>query len=81
MIPILAARKRFDDLSEQQVLALAISSEEDDARIYCTYADRLRTDYPHTAAIFTSGARARAPTIAKGRRRRPARAFVLLGGV
>ncbi|MBB97577.1 MAG: rubrerythrin family protein [Rhodobacteraceae bacterium] len=52
MIPILAARKRFDDLSEQQVLALAISSEEDDARIYRTYADRLRTDYPHTAAIF-----------------------------
>jgi hypothetical protein len=26
-------RKRFKDLSEQQVLALAISSEEDDARL------------------------------------------------
>jgi hypothetical protein len=27
-------RRRFDSLSEQEVLALAISSEEDDARIY-----------------------------------------------
>lgn len=52
MIPILSARKRFDELSEQEILALAISSEEDDARIYRTYADRLREEYPHTAAIF-----------------------------
>ena len=27
-------RRRFRDLSEQEILALAISSEEDDARIY-----------------------------------------------
>jgi rubrerythrin len=45
-------RRRFADLSEQEVLALAISSEEDDARIYRSYAERLRTDYPATAAIF-----------------------------
>lgn len=45
-------RRHFSDLSEAEVLALAISSEEDDARIYATYADRLRTDYPATAAIF-----------------------------
>ncbi|WP_299600564.1 iron exporter MbfA [uncultured Tateyamaria sp.] len=45
-------RKRFRDLSEQEVLALAISSEEDDARIYRGYAERLRTDYPASAAIF-----------------------------
>jgi len=45
-------RKRFRDLSEQEVLALAISSEEDDARIYRGYADRLRADYPASAAVF-----------------------------
>lgn len=45
-------RKRFKDLSEQEVLALAISSEEDDARIYRDYAERLRDEYPDSAAIF-----------------------------
>lgn len=45
-------RRRFSDLSEAEVLALAISSEEDDARIYAIYADRLRAEYPATAAIF-----------------------------
>ena len=45
-------RKRFKDLSEQEVLALAISSEEDDARIYRDYAERLRADYPDSAAVF-----------------------------
>ncbi|WP_347312341.1 iron exporter MbfA [Defluviimonas sp. SAOS-178_SWC] len=52
MIPGLANRRRFADLSEQEVLALAISSEEDDARIYRTYAERLRADYPASAAVF-----------------------------
>lgn len=45
-------RKRFSDLSEQEVLALAISSEEDDARIYRSYAEHLRNDFPASAAIF-----------------------------
>ncbi|MCX5512624.1 rubrerythrin family protein [Kaistia algarum] len=45
-------RKRFADLSEREVLALAISSEEDDGRIYATYASHLRKDYPASAAIF-----------------------------
>ena len=45
-------RRHFRDLSEQEVLALAISSEEDDARIYRSYAERLRAEYPDTAAIF-----------------------------
>lgn len=45
-------RRRFADLSEQEILALAISSEEDDARIYRSFAERLRTDYPSTAQIF-----------------------------
>lgn len=45
-------RRRFSDLSEQEVLALAISSEEDDARIYRSYAERLNADFPDTAKIF-----------------------------
>ncbi len=52
MIPGVSSRRRFADLSEQEVLALAISSEEDDARIYRTYAERLRGDYPASAAVF-----------------------------
>ena len=52
MIPGLSSRRRFSDLSEQEVLALAISSEEDDARIYRSYAERLRGDYPGSSAIF-----------------------------
>ena len=45
-------RKRFRDLSEQEIIALAISSEEDDARIYRGYAETLRQDFPSTASIF-----------------------------
>jgi len=45
-------RRRFRDLSEQEILALAISSEEDDARIYRSYAERLRAEYPASAAVF-----------------------------
>lgn len=52
MIPGLSNRRRFRDLSEQEVLALAISNEEDDARIYRTYAERLRADFPSSAALF-----------------------------
>ena len=52
MIPGLATRRRFKDLSEQEILALAISSEEDDARIYRLYAERLRDDFPDSAKVF-----------------------------
>lgn len=52
MLSPLALRRRFSDLSEQEVLALAISSEEDDARIYRTYALRLRETFGATAKIF-----------------------------
>src|SRR5690606_8657403 len=45
-------RRPFDSLSEQEMLALAISSEEDDARIYRAYADGLRDDFPQSAKIF-----------------------------
>jgi rubrerythrin len=52
MIPGFANRRRFADLTEQDILALAISSEEDDARIYRSYAERLRSDYAASAAVF-----------------------------
>ncbi len=52
MIPGLSTRRRFSDLSEQEILALAISSEEDDARIYRSYGERLRGEFPASAAIF-----------------------------
>ncbi len=52
MIPGLSSRRRFADLSEREILALAISSEEDDARIYRSYAERLRGQYPASAAVF-----------------------------
>lgn len=52
MIPGFANRRRFNDLSEQEILALAISSEEDDARIYRSYAEMLRDAYPASAAVF-----------------------------
>ncbi|KTQ92653.1 membrane protein [Aureimonas ureilytica] len=45
-------RRAFSDLSEREILALAISAEEDDGRIYATYAERLETDYPASAAVF-----------------------------
>lgn len=52
MLPSLASRRRFADLSEQEILALAISSEEDDAQIYRSYGERLRGDFPASAAVF-----------------------------
>jgi rubrerythrin len=52
MIPGLSNRRRFSDLSEQEILALAISSEEDDARIYRSYAEKLRAEFPASAAVF-----------------------------
>ena len=52
VLSALTFRRRFSDLSEQEVLALAISSEEDDARIYRSYAERLRGDYPASARVF-----------------------------
>ncbi len=46
------SRRRFADLDEAEVLALAISSEEDDARIYRGFAAHLRDAHPASAAIF-----------------------------
>lgn len=42
--------RRFKDLSAAEVLALAISLEEEDGRIYQEFARRLRPDFPEAAA-------------------------------
>nr|WP_306266879.1 ferritin family protein [Pararhizobium sp. IMCC3301] len=44
--------RRFLDLSEQEMLALAISAEEDDARIYQSYATKVRDEFPASAALL-----------------------------
>src|SRR5271154_3954499 len=44
--------RTFESLTEQEVLALAISLEEDDARIYEDFADGLKESYPEQAAKF-----------------------------
>jgi rubrerythrin len=44
--------KRFAELSEQEVLALAISNEEEDSRIYRDFAEGLRAGFPDTAKMF-----------------------------
>ena len=45
--------KQFSDLTEQEILALAISLEEEHGRIFAAYADGLRDTYPASAAVFT----------------------------
>ncbi|HKI70326.1 MAG TPA: ferritin family protein [Verrucomicrobiae bacterium] len=44
--------KTFDSLTEQEILALAISQEEEDARIYEDFSDGLQSNYPEQAAKF-----------------------------
>jgi rubrerythrin len=44
--------RKFDSLSEREILALAISLEEEDERIYADYAEGLRQDFPASAAVF-----------------------------
>jgi rubrerythrin len=45
--------RNFDELNEREILALAISSEEEDAHIYRDFAEGLGADYPASANIFT----------------------------
>src|SRR5689334_23687312 len=44
--------KRFAELSEQEILALAITSEEEDSRIYRGFAEGLREAFPASAKVF-----------------------------
>src|SRR5258708_28518971 len=44
--------RSFESLNEQEVLALAIALEEEDARIYEEFADGLRESFPGKAKQF-----------------------------
>src|SRR6202007_1394428 len=44
--------KSFHDLSDREILALAISLEEEDGKIYGEFADRLKENFPSTAAAL-----------------------------
>jgi rubrerythrin len=44
--------KNFSDLSEQEILALAITNEEEDSRIYRGFAEGLRAKFPSSAKVF-----------------------------
>src|SRR5438876_10701850 len=44
--------KRFSDLSEQEILALSITNEEEDSRIYRAFSEGLRDQFPASAKLF-----------------------------
>jgi erythrin-vacuolar iron transport family protein len=44
--------KKFEELTEREVLALAIALEEEDERVYADFGEGLRQDYPATASMF-----------------------------
>src|SRR5271165_7201347 len=44
--------KSIYDLSEKEILALAITLEENDGKIYGEFAERMRPNYPKTAAVL-----------------------------
>src|SRR5215475_1340918 len=47
-------QKNFKDLSEREILALAISLEEEDIRTYSALAETMRENYPGTARMFAA---------------------------
>src|ERR1700737_2435625 len=44
--------KNFNPLSEREILALAISLEEEDERVYADFAEGLKPDFPASASVF-----------------------------
>ncbi len=44
--------RAFNTLSEREILALAISLEEEDERVYADIAEGLRENFPASAAVF-----------------------------
>jgi rubrerythrin len=44
--------KRFSELTEQEILALAITNEDEDSRIYRGFAMGLRDQFPASAKVF-----------------------------
>ena len=51
-------QKQFKDLTEKEILALAIQNEEEDGRIFGEFADALRESYPATADMWVESATA-----------------------
>src|SRR5438132_5732647 len=47
-----ASVRDFHSLSQPEILALAISLEEEDERVYADFAEGLRQDFPASAAVF-----------------------------
>jgi hypothetical protein len=47
--------KDFHSLSQREVLALAISLEEEDERVYADFAEGLRHDFPPSATVCSTG--------------------------
>jgi erythrin-vacuolar iron transport family protein len=45
-------KKNFKDLTEREILALAIQLEEEDSRVYADFADGLKENYPASASVF-----------------------------
>jgi rubrerythrin len=45
--------RNFNELSEREILALAIGNEEEDGRIYADFAEGMRADYPASAKVFS----------------------------
>ena len=52
MLGFMSTALHFSSLSEQQILALAITNEEEDGRIYRAFASQLATDFPASAKVF-----------------------------
>jgi len=46
--------KNFNELSEREILALAISLEEEDERVYADFSEGLHQDFPASARVFDS---------------------------
>lgn len=46
------AIKEFNALLERETLALAISLEEEDERVYADFSEGLKQDFPATASVF-----------------------------
>jgi rubrerythrin len=46
------ALKKFSELTEREILAIAIASEEEDSRIYVSFSEELAERYPATSKVF-----------------------------
>ena len=45
--------RKFNELTEPELLALAVASEEEDGRIYADFAHAMRDNFPDSAGVFT----------------------------